>query len=366
MSLNLSTIPALPFPSKLYSTAIRLCTPFGDPPNYSGKIGPRTVRLDIPWTDAPYSGSLSNRDVGVAVNLADVRLNLTLDAIRFVKIDNSFNDAPVYFQMADSLDAITCPANAIVGVQVMSNVLQFTVYATGLFSGRTLQTSVFVSNAPQDPFYVPDSNRYTIIGSLVDTRYSTGIVVGANNFIGVKVGPQFADRYIVVAITGERSAGTGDPITSVNFTGAVPIPKRINSGGVLAQFACLFSVLMPANGQTGVMIVTSTAACGHLGMTIYSLAGTSDSPILDTEGDEDIASGTTVSPASIPGSYSIFAAVNSNVATVFPPPILGAELDNYIAANSATSIWAHSNNDKVGNAYCGAPTFNAMVGATFN
>lgn len=320
MSLPLGGIQGVSWQGALIPQPIRLCTPI-DP-----AWGPKEVRIDIPWTQQPYSASNSNRNVGVSVNLANQQVKTPLEAVRFVKIDNSFNDVPVYLQFADTLDAVTCPANAVVGIPVMSNVLDFKIYGTGFFTGRAPVTSIFLSNAPQDAYYIPGTGAYRVNGGLTDIRAFTQNA-GAN-ITAMDYGQVLGARLLVLMFGGERAAAGAFPISGVAFdTTAATIVAPAIASSVFT--GCAYARVDA--GATGSVNITSTNSLNGLFASLYALYDCSQFTPLGTDFDVDVSlfERCVVTVPTIPGSFSTFiGADNSTVPAYGSGPPFDATISN--------------------------------------
>lgn len=228
MSLNFAAVTQVTFNNgagqRPASLPIQLCKPIGSE-------GPREIRLDIPWTDAPYSASFSNRRVVVNCDLAGQQVATPLSAIRYVKIDNTYNDVPVSVQFTDTLDTVICPANSIIGAQIMSNSQNFVVFGDGFFTGRAPITSVFLSNTPQQPFYQVGAGRFKVVHSLTDVRLAANNAA-VYNFNVVRFGAVASDRVLLAVCCGERAAAGLNSITSVTVAG-------VSAGGITQVDATL-------------------------------------------------------------------------------------------------------------------------------
>lgn len=306
MSINLGTVGGVTYQGSIVGLPIELCTPIA-------AMGPRIIRFDIPWSDAPYNASFNNRNVGVTINLANQQVVTPLEAVRSIKIDNTFNNVPVYVQFSDTLDAIACPGNAVITVPVLSRSLVMKIYGTGFFSGRSLRTSIFLSNAPQPAYYVPDATRSQIVGGLTDFPYLGGVAANLFTFLGVRLGQAYTDRLLVFSLAGERTAAGGNPVLSMRLDGVtIPVRDYIING---LSFAGVHSIFWP-NNTTGTLEVISTGnSCNTIGVGIYSLSGATDDVPFSTS-VENAPSFTgpmcAIGIMAIPGSYTVFSGYNQN------------------------------------------------------
>lgn len=331
MSLSLGTLQALNWRGQLFALPIALCTPLDK------AWGPKEVRIDIPWTQAPYLASLDNRNIRINVNLANQQVKTPLDAVRFVKIDNSFNDVAVYLQFSDSQDGIICPANSIVGVPVMSNVLDFSIAGFNFFTGKTPVTSVFLSNAPQDAYFIPGTGQYKVTGALLDAAVNN-TNAAVYNFPNVKLGRAFATRKLVALVAAWPPAAP-PALNSIVING-VTCPALVSAAGSLAQGRVGIGIANVPTGVTGTVTVTFAGAMNNCFMSLYAFDGVSSASFFDTNSDDQAIAGTAtiVGLNTIPGAVSvwgatIFSATASDLTTW---SVLNANVDSNLALPSET------------------------------
>lgn len=150
MSFNLSLITnPLPYSGEKFAAKpIGLCTPVKGPVN--------TVPVIINWNGlSSQAFSYSNDSRAVAIDLfALVTGGAPFDAIRSIKIDNSSCNAPVYVQFTDTLDTIICPPNSVVISPVETSGSKCIVYGDGFYKDHSFETTIFLSNAYQEPLLV--------------------------------------------------------------------------------------------------------------------------------------------------------------------------------------------------------------------
>jgi hypothetical protein len=325
MSYNVSVIPTVPYApnvgAKPASMPIELCKPFDK------QLGPQTMRVDIPWTLAPYNASFLNRDVAVSVDLRAMSIagsGAPLDAIRFCKIDNTFNDVSVYVRFSDTGDVVQCPPNSIVGVPVQSANQNMILYGLGFFTGRDPITSFFFSNTPQEPYYIPDVGRYAVNRSVTDV-FKTDAAQTTYNFANAKLGAAFSTRLLVVAAACDTSIGSF-AFTAMSVAGFAVSGSNLlslSNGSAIVGLGC---VRVPT-GALGTISVTCNTTANSCAVTLYALDGCTSFDMFDSDDDNAGTTGTAVlSLNTIPGSISIYTGFRLSVSDL--GEVLGATLDS--------------------------------------
>lgn len=341
MSLNFATVTQVTFNNgagqRPASLPIQLCKPIGSE-------GPREIRLDIPWTSAPYSASFSNRRVLVNCDLAGQQVATPLSAIRYVKIDNTYNDVPVSVQFTDTLDTIVCPANAVVGAQVMTNSQNFVVFGDGFFTGRTPITSVFLSNTPQEPFYFQDVAKYESSGGLVDAQY-TPAVAALYNYTAQFGRAVITPRNLVLFYAGLRNAGLGLPVIGATMDG-VPFTARGSFAapfGAVSAFISLWTMPLAGVAISGALQLTANVNLTYSAYALYVLTDLASITPFDIATDYAGAAASPISVlpvTAIPGSFACYAALNDAALASPPYAYGGAVLDGYFSSTNAFAFYS--------------------------
>lgn len=152
MSQSFAGIAALPYIGTYFKKPIPL---FPGELALQGNRAKSTVPLNIVWNT--YWQVLANpTSLGVQVSLdANNASGALIDKIRSVKIDNTNSTVPIYIIFPDTLDVITCPPQTVVVENVISDSLQFTIYAIGLSTGFIPTTLIQLLNYCLSPTLDP-------------------------------------------------------------------------------------------------------------------------------------------------------------------------------------------------------------------
>jgi hypothetical protein len=288
MSRNLIGFPTVNFDGTPYSQPIQIGN---RPPN---PTGPKTVRLDIDWTN--YGASGSAQQLGVFCNLtAQGQVTGTvLDAIRAVYIDNTYVSVPVYIKFPDTLFTVVCPAYSVVMAPVFTNVQQFTIYGDGFISGETPITSVFLTNVDRQGFYIPAAITGAPVTPVVLLYSGADLRTTSGNFTvtGINFGAEDTDRIMVVACQYLCVAGLTDPITALTIGGAGATRIIRNSGtvnpGVTNMFTEFWSAPVPT-GVSGNATFTVNAGSKTINTAYYSIRNLSQLTALASVGSDGSA-----------------------------------------------------------------------------
>lgn len=350
MTFDLSNFSPVPYApnvgGKPTSQPIALCTPFNT------QTGPKTLRVDIPWTLAPYSASGSKRTVVVDVDLAAMSTQgggSPLDAIRFCKIDNTFNDVPVYARFTDTGDVILCPANSIIGVQVQSSNQKVQLFGTNFFTGRTPTTSYFFSNAPQQPFYQEGAGRYAPLGSIVDMQYDPNNATVFN--YTAQIGRATTGlRMLVLFYGGLRAAGVGLPTLGATIDGAafINLLNVTAPFGAVGAFLSMWVAYTVTTATSFALQLSSNVTLDYSAFSLYTVMNNLAAAPFDSASDY---AGTVASPVSVlplsavPGSFACYATLND--AGIASPPYAygGAQLDGYFSNTNAFASYSRIMNE---------------------
>lgn len=106
---------------------------------------PNTVKIEIPWSVAPYTAG------AVAVDLLVQGPANPIRKIRSVVIDNTGVEWPVYLKFADTDDLVTCLPNSSIRVPVFTNQLACNIFAPDRVAGAVRITRIFFTNVYLDP-----------------------------------------------------------------------------------------------------------------------------------------------------------------------------------------------------------------------
>lgn len=229
MSLNFNTLAPVTFNNGLgqkpASQSVAYCRPVDE------TKGPTVVEITIPWTAAPYNVSDSKRDVAIRLNLVAQQVATPLDAIRSIKIDNSFCDATLYVQFSDTYDTIVCPPNSVLIAPVATGSQEIIIYGTGFFSGRAPQTTFVFCNYPQPASVVFSGIGYQLEASLgaIFTQYALNTAYS----FPAHLGQAYPARLIAGIAFGIRSAAGANTIPNLITVNGVNITANIvNSANV--------------------------------------------------------------------------------------------------------------------------------------
>lgn len=364
LPLNIATQQAITFSGVPYGMPNALCTPINQ------VIGSRTVRVDVSWTKAPYSASFLKRNVAIDIDLVAQAVNTPLEAIRSVIIDNTYNDVSVFVQFSDTYEAIVCPANAIIGVPVMTSNQKFRLYGNGFFTGRAPQTSFFFSNAPQAAFVIQDAGKFKTSGGLTDIDYTD--VPANNGTLFMDIGTPFTDRLVVVIFTGIKQAplGVANPYTSIALGGGTPDWADSFEDQATGARMIFASKYIPTGITTNFNAAWANVQDLMFAQT-YVLFGSTSAIPLDFDGQASVAGGFNATPhatiRTIPGSFSIWGNYENIADQVQPTPQNNIHADSwrYRAAVPAATFRAFSRiNESVDIVNIGWRG-NIAVGATF-
>lgn len=164
------------------------------------------------------------------------------------------------------------------------------------------------------------------------------------NFAGLAIGPAYADRRILVAITARGSTTTG-VISSVTVGGiAAPVIAQLNNtaGSNLALTA--FAIADVPTGTTAAVVVTFSTSKTRCGIAVYDISG------LETDTPIDV--------------QSAIAGTPPNIAVLEGSCVIGVAF----SASNATFSWSGISEDYDvqygGNAYSGGSGNGFLVGTT--
>lgn len=354
MSKTLSTIAAhssyqAPPNQKLTPISVGVCTPI------TAEQGPVTVPVVIPWAD--YGVGNSKRNCAIDIDLRSLQI-ARFDAVRSIKIDNSFNDVAIYVQATDTLDAVLCPANAVVTSPILTakNNQLFSVYGQGFFTGRSPQTTIQFSNVPVAGFDLQPGARYEALGALTDRRYSNA---NANSytFNTADLGPALPDRVLVAIVCTHKDIGVVDYTPTLTIGGvAMTAIAAAKSAVVLAGSGTLAVVQMfylPTRGTalenltTGAAVVTMPVGfqSRYCGLLVYSLSNLENNAPFSASADSlGLQGSMTVTLDGIPGDYRIWGGFARDIRTAEDyPPIYNAikDSDSYDKSDDVYMTSAH-------------------------
>lgn len=330
---------------------VATCTPVaGDP---------RTVSVTVPWTEQPYNAGLSNPNVGVRIDLRSQQV-VGIDKVRSVKIDNTYNDVPVFLQFADTLDTIVCLPNSVTISPVETNDQTAILFGTGFFNGRTPKTTVFFNNFDRQGLVLPGEVGNIVTSSLTDMSASAfgGLVANFNN---QRYGIAYPGRLVVhcVLTSAQNAAQAVIPISVVS--NGVPLLQAgagvdTDVGGLLRHSSASIWYGIIPTGTTGNVVVTYPNNGSLAYLSTHVVRGYSEITPFDAGGDVQTTSDViaTASIDTVPGAAVIACAMDYNSPSVLTPPQWFGDVEmiayrfNTAAAVQRGSFGAVDNYDRTG------------------
>lgn len=250
MSLNFNTIAVERYIGIPQPAPTQLCR--------QSSQAPFSVPLLIDW-NIYWQQAGNPTSVAVLVDLEGTTPNAAqLDAIRSVKIDNTFSTCPVYVTFPDTLDTITCPPQSVVIQPVNTNSRKLSIIAQNLTTGFIPQTRVTLFNVPLPATYDP-AIQFTypqLLGSPTIQR-SNILTPGFGS-------PALGDQFVTSGGIDLTVAGATQTLLSAQSSGFYYIThasfRIFQAGGSpLAQAQSVFE---------------STGAAGILFIMTYGYSGT--------------------------------------------------------------------------------------------
>jgi len=327
---------------KLTPIAISTCTPIDTP------LGPVTVPVLVDWT--AYGVSNSKRNCAVDIDLRSLQI-ARVDAIRSIKVDNSFNDVAVYVQATDTLDTVLCPANAVVTSPILTakNNQLFSVYGEGFFTGRSPKTTIQFTNIPVAGFDLQPGSKYQMIGNIADRRYSNvnGTVF---TFLTSEMGTALPDRVVAVLIVAGRfGAGAltlGATLAGVALTSGGAVSAIVSGNTKLLQGFYIptgpDATLAPLTQAS--LVVTASATCENMAVYVYTMSNMESPTPFSFGGDNLGLFGTAIAGVdTVPGAYSCWVGFDRTTLTSTDPVFYNAtvDADTFDDAEDAHSASAH-------------------------
>lgn len=285
----------LNFPTQNY-----IGTPLGNPtglclPPVDGV--PKYTALYIDW--AQYSVGDARQNGGVT---CDINQGVTtpLDKIRSVYIDNTFSDVAIYVSFPDSKYTVVAPPGAIVCAPVVTNQFTVNVFGTGFTDDNLPNTNVFFLNVTLPGFVIPTAfDEETIFENTYNN--ATGLVNSSTNlWPNVPLGPEAADRKIVVAINWDYFGGSVSqlPLTVVTVGTTILEMDASQTGGDMQSV--IFSGIVPA-GNTAPILVSIQNAARYFTISVHAIRNwVSEEPIFILN-----EQGQTADYEMIPNSYAV-------------------------------------------------------------
>jgi len=366
--MTLASIPLLP-------TANLLGKPTGFPVSLHNKpvTPPSAATFVIDWNSYGVGYMLPTLGVKLLITPTQQQNVAGLDAIRSVKIDNSYCPVPVFLLFPDTGDVITCPPFGIVQSTVLTNAFTAVLYGDGFYDGRPPETTVEFFNGILDAIYIPG----TLLDA-VDVRYvnSQNIAFAANVVATFAAAPiviaPSATRLVAVTIAALASAAGAPNLNALTING-VPalIAGQISTtgtGGPATVINLALAYALVPTGNTIQVIGTYSQTMKAAQMTAFSIVNyTNVLPVFDSAQGAGVAADSSLTRFCqfnvIPGAGAVFGAQYSS-AGAFSAPWFGADPAIYYfsGGNAYTFTSASAEYSEKAGITAGVPC-NALVGA---
>ena len=193
--------------------------PAANPTNICKAItqAPQSVPIIIDW-NVPWQALGQPSSCGVTINLSGNSPNATLlDAIKTIKIDNTFSTCPLYAYFPDTQDTVSCAPQTVATLTVNTNASRVIIYAENLAPGFIPYTVVYFYNVLLPPVIDP-AIQYTYPqwqGSPLIQRNATQILTPGFN------APALGDQAFQARLDLGSSAGAvslfNTPFTNGNI-----------------------------------------------------------------------------------------------------------------------------------------------------
>jgi hypothetical protein len=357
---NLNRFPVLNYASPIQaSKPVALCASSDQPPS--------VLPVLVNWQDFGVSYSISR--VGVELNLSATsgQFMPPLDAVRSVKIDNSYCGVPVFLVFPDTGDTISCPPYSIIQTPVLTKALTCILYGDGFYTGRPPRTTVEFFNRPIEPLFTPG----TLIGG-IDMRY---LVSGTSTSLGPVINfaassaivpPPAADRLIAFTFTGIGNSNLRS-ITSASCNGVALTAGRQASLTASPYMAAIFYGIIP----TGTTLTVSATFSGQMSFASWCAIGISNytlvAPVqLDSTGSATLNNGL-VQLDVIPGAGAAYVGIGAGAPADGVMDWRGADMvQSLVPLGTALATSAVKNYDVSEGVVATFKPSNLIVGAVWN
>lgn len=329
---NLSLIQTNDFIGQLPGTNVKL--------HVLPTLPPACVTAVINWAD--YGVSSTKFRTGVYINIAQTSQQTIaqLDAIRSVKIDNSYCPVPMYLVFPDTGDVVTCPPYGIVQTPVLTNGLLAKLYGDGFYTGRPPQTTVQFFNGELEPLYIPgdliSAVQYRYLGkSLITSNVNIGVALPVVNPSPL---PPSASRLVVAFVLAKGSVAgaftfasltcNGIPLTIPGGSDITVIPNPPNTYS--ARLAMAYGIV-PTGAAFTFQLTTSIAATRAYQLMAYTLDDyTNVNPVVAEDGSTAETS-LVATFAAIPGAVGLFSGYDVETA-LSVGSFVGADINDIVVS----------------------------------